>query len=118
MKAETDSIRASLDVQFDRTRNHLTVYLAGELDPTTAPGLADQLIARVDGSTAELWLDLSAVSYCDSSGLAAFVRLHHHIDGHGGRLLLYAPQPTVSKVLDITGIDTVIPVVGHRDPRS
>ncbi len=109
---------AQLDVQLDRARDHLTVYLSGELDPATAPGFAEHLIDRVDRTTKELLLDLSAVSYCDSSGLAAFLRLHHHLDGHGGRLLLYSPQPIVSKVLSLTAVDTVIPVVGPRDQLS
>ena len=103
-----------LDVQFDRSGSHLTVYLAGEIDLSSGPDLAKQVIRRADPSVKELWLDLSAVTYCDSAGLSAFIAIDRHVSERGDLAVLYQPRGTVSRVLAVSGMDTVIRVIGRR----
>jgi anti-sigma B factor antagonist len=86
--------------------------LSGALDLTTV----DQLRATVgpvcaDGG--EVVLDLSALSFCDSTGVGAFVWLHRQATAAGGRLLLAAPRRYVRDVLRISGVDRAIPVRGR-----
>ncbi len=103
-----------LSIQFDRSSSCLTAYIAGEIDAATAPAFKEQLLDRSDPSVKEVWVDLSAVTYCDSSGLAAFVAVHRHVTAFGGRAMLYQPQEIVRKGLAVSGIDREIPVVGRR----
>jgi anti-anti-sigma factor len=67
----------------------------------------DQLLARLsaffaDGSDAEL--DLSGVTFVDSSAIRLFIQLQR-TRADGGHLVLLAPQPHVERVLEVAGLD-------------
>jgi anti-sigma B factor antagonist len=51
--------------------------VAGDPDPATAPRLREQDQALLAGGPLRLLLDLSAVDFCDSSGLGAVLGLWH-----------------------------------------
>ena len=89
----------------------LTVFLAGELDHHEAretlrslEGLLDEYLPR------DCALDLSALSFMDSSGIALIVRLSRRVAEMGGRLWIENPARQPGRVLDASGIDRLVPV--------
>ena len=87
--------------------------LAGSLDLTTV----DRLRAAAGpacGAGNEVVLDLSGVTFCDSTGVGTFVWLHRQATAAGGRLLLGAPRRHVREVLRISGVDRAITVLGRN----
>jgi anti-sigma B factor antagonist len=67
----------------------------------------DDLLARLsaffaDGGDAEL--DLSGVTFVDSSAIRLFIQLHR-ARAEGGHLVLVAPRPQVERVLEVAGLD-------------
>ena len=86
--------------------------LSGALDLTTVDQLRG-LVGPVCAEGGEVLLDLSALSFCDSTGVGAFVWLHRQATAAGGRLLLAAPRRYVRDVLRISGVDRAIPVRGR-----
>jgi anti-sigma B factor antagonist len=91
----------------DRTQ---IVTVEGELDLVTADSLYRRGCMAIARHARLLLLDLAAVSFCDSCGLSAFVRIANDADAAGCRYGLVAPQPIVVKVLRITGLDQRLPV--------
>ena len=78
------------------------VALHGELDIVSAAGLADALV-EVAGST--LVVDLSDLTFIDSSGISALVVARNRILAEGkGELVLTRPGVIVRRVLEITGL--------------
>lgn len=78
------------------------VALRGELDLVTAEGLTDALV-EIAGST--LVVDLSDLTFMDSSGIGALVVARRRIMSSGqGELVLARPGANVRKVLDIVGL--------------
>lgn len=108
------SSRLGLDVQFDRSGSHLTVYLAGEIDRSSGAHLVEEVIRHADPSVNEVWLDLSAVSYCGAFGVSAFQEIDRLTTDRGDLTVLYQPQRVVSRVLALTGVDKTIRVIGRR----
>jgi len=86
------------------------VTVEGELDLATADGLYRRGRAAIGRHARLLLLDLTGVSFCDSCGLNAFVRIANEADAVGCRYGLVAPQPIVAKVLRITGLDQRLPI--------
>ena len=79
------------------------VALSGELDAATSPGLADALL-QTSGST--VVVDLSGLTFMDSSGIGTLVVARNRIMAEGlGQLVLTRPDVNVAKVLDIVGLD-------------
>ena len=74
------------------------VSLGGELDMATVEGLSDWLV-DISGST--VVIDLSELTFMDSSGIGAMVRAKNEL---GDSLLLTRPQRNVRRVLELTGL--------------
>lgn len=81
------------------------VALRGELDLSTAPGLRDRLLAILNERPGGLILDLSALTFMDSTGINVLLVTERRAVLLGGSLALAAPQKIVAKVLRITGLD-------------
>jgi anti-anti-sigma factor len=92
--------------EFGITVRHLpdlhVVELHGELDVVSADGLADALV-QVAGSS--LVVDLSDLTFIDSSGIAALVVARNRIlADERGQLVLSRPGGIVRKALEIVGL--------------
>lgn len=90
-------------------RSVLTV--SGEIDAA----VADDLIAAgrsVLVAATVLRLDLSAVTFLDSSGLAALIGLRNACVESGADLTLVAPSRQVRRILEITGLAESFVVAG------
>jgi anti-sigma B factor antagonist len=85
-----------------------TARLRGELDVGAydAATAAAEPLFRADG---DVTLDLSDLSFIDSSGIRLFIRLHKALEGHG-HLILTAPTSHVAYILEIAGL----PEIGVR----
>jgi anti-anti-sigma factor len=60
-------------------------------------------------------LDLNAVPYIDSTGLAFVVELHKSLAGRGGQLFLAGANARVRDVLEMTRIGEIIPLFKDAD---
>lgn len=76
------------------------VVLRGELDVAEAANAAAALVVVASGH--DTIVDLEALEFIDSSGLAALVRARHQARRAGFDLLLAAPQQQVRRMLAIT----------------
>lgn len=92
-----------------KVRGRLFVALRGELDALSAPEFTAVLRDLADG--ADLILDLSGLTFLDSSGISAFIAGHQAAARHDAVLALTRVPPFVSRVLTQTQLDRVIPVL-------
>ena len=79
------------------------LHLEGELDLAAAPRLTEALLDFAS-SEGEVHLDLTEVSFLDSSGLRAILALARSRGDHGS-LVLLAPSASIMRILEIMGID-------------
>ncbi|GAA2699303.1 STAS domain-containing protein [Micromonospora olivasterospora] len=90
--------------------------LAGELDMSSAPELNAALDRLTDEGERHLLVDLSELTFCDSTGIAAFVRGDNRATARGGWLRVTGATGRVERVLRITGLADVLgyePDTGH-----
>ena len=83
---------------------HIVVALHGELDQVDAASVAAALtaVAAVAARGPEIIVDLAALTFIDSSGVAALAHGRREARRAGGNLVLAAPQQQVRRVLAIT----------------
>lgn len=86
------------------------VALDGELEVSEAPALRDLLGRLVAGPQSRILLDLSHVTFIDSSGIGVFVGAHRRAAEAGARLGLAQPSAGVRRVLELTRTDRVLSV--------
>jgi anti-sigma B factor antagonist len=80
------------------------IYLEGELDVLSADALEASVQQRLDGQR-DVILDLADLTFVDSTGIRAFIRLAKQTSPRP--VVLRNPQPHVARVLDIVRIEHV-----------
>jgi anti-anti-sigma factor len=76
----------------------------GEIDIATAGILRSALEEALESGRRDTWVDLSEVTFMDSSGLNALVQADHDFAGHNGRLTVICPTGPVRRTLELTGL--------------
>ncbi len=90
----------------DRT----VVEVRGEIDVYTAPVLREELTSLVDAQRTNLVVDLTQVSFMDSTGLGVLVGGLKKVRTLGGDLSLVIDQETILKVFRITALTQVFSI--------
>ncbi|KOU30751.1 hypothetical protein ADK53_27905 [Streptomyces sp. WM6373] len=88
------------------------VHVGGEMDVDRAPMLRHALHTAITepGGPAEIVVDLSDLSFCDSSGLSVLVNARPTAAEHGRRISLRNPQPQFRRLLEMSGADALFPI--------
>jgi anti-sigma B factor antagonist len=86
-----------------------------EIDLTNVPGLRAALQEAAATGSPALVVDMTGTRFCDSAGLRVLVDAHKRAVAEGGAVLLAVPAAAVLRVLEITGIDQVIPHFASLD---
>jgi anti-sigma B factor antagonist len=81
------------------------VSVAGEIDVHSGPSLREHLLRALANGERDLIVDLSGVSFLDSSGLGVLVTAHKRARAAGGMLRLASCQPAVATIFQITALD-------------
>ncbi|WP_040808207.1 MULTISPECIES: STAS domain-containing protein [Nocardia] len=79
--------------------------VAGDVDLATAPALENAVDAALAGTPAALVIDLTAVSFLASAGMAVLVGAHKRAGDT--RIAVVADGPATSRQLKVTSLDQV-----------
>jgi anti-sigma B factor antagonist len=102
--------------QFEiETQGPRTFRLSGELDISNSEHVSEVLVEalRAEG---DLTLDISALTFVDSSGIRTLVQAARELEGRG-RLILRDPQVPVLRVIELMGLRR-LPNLEIVDPRQ
>jgi anti-sigma B factor antagonist len=102
-----------LRVEIVENAPYPTIALFGELDLSNAALLRDTL-AKIEPCPL-VAIDLSELSFIDSTGLSAIAQFGKRQNDAGGKLYLVITRPVVKKVFSITSLDQHFPVVESLD---
>jgi anti-anti-sigma factor len=83
--------------------------LIGELDLTTAPILAEALSALPEEAGTPPILDVSELTFLDSTGLNLLIRTAQGYPGR--RVQLRSPTPNVRRVLELAGLGALFEII-------
>lgn len=89
--------------------------LSGEIDLSRSPELRTALLQAATAKPARLVLDMSGVTYMDSSGVATLVEALQKINAGGGKLVLCGLQPKVKSIFQIAKLDTIFAIVDDTE---
>ena len=85
--------------------------LFGELDVSEVPTVR----ACLDGADGDVELDCSGLRFIDAAGMGLFVQLDAECQARGATLLIVNPSRCVTRLLELTGLDSLLTAVpGNR----
>ena len=94
----------TLELTVSEHGGETVVGAAGELDVNTAPELREQLARLVNEGARQIVVELSDVSFVDSTALSVLVSALKRLRQADGDLQLASPTPSVRRVFEITGL--------------
>ena len=100
-----------LEVETRSGERHAQVILRGELDLSTVEKVEDELRRVEAGEEKIVVLDLSGLSFLDSTGLRLMVTADRRAQKDGRRLVIVRGPETVHRVFTITHLDEKLEMV-------
>lgn len=88
-----------------------TVSLNGTCDLATAPELREALASINPPDVIDVMLDVSDVDFMDSTGLGIVLGLLRRLREGGGSMKIAGAHGAVRRLLELTELDKVIPLV-------
>jgi anti-sigma B factor antagonist len=98
-----------LDVSAVVSEKTAVVRVVGELDLATAPGLSE-VLRGLERECVRIVLDVSGLTFIDSTGLRLAVIEHGHAMMDGFEFAIAGARGRVLDVLRVTGLDVSLPL--------
>ena len=102
-----------MEIRTERHGDDATAYVIGEIDhhnAKTARERLDKVIETIQ--PVRFGLDLSGVTFCDSSGLGLIMGRMKKCLSVGSTLIIKHPSKAALRILEIAGIDKMIKIEG------
>ena len=98
-----------MPVTVTRTGRTVTALISGEIDHHGAREIMNALDREIDAALPNLLeLDLSGVTFMDSSGIAVLLRARRRLDELEGQLVVRSIPAQPRRVLDAAGVGRII----------
>ncbi|NCB52242.1 MAG: STAS domain-containing protein [Clostridia bacterium] len=104
-----------MKIYADYSSGSLVIRISGELDHHSArtamrtiDDFIDEYLPR------DTILDMSGLTFMDSSGIALILKVERRMRETGGRAFIQDPAKQPLRVIDASGIDRMIPIKGER----
>ncbi|WP_100403723.1 STAS domain-containing protein [Bacillus sp. FJAT-42315] len=97
----------NITINVEEMDQYTKVYIGGELDVYTAPKLQETIFPHVKANQT-LIIDLTEVTYLDSTGLGIFVGLFKSLNAKNGTLQLVGLSGRLKRLFDITGLSGIM----------
>jgi anti-sigma B factor antagonist len=91
--------------------------VGGELDAATVGQFADHLALLVDAGTGDVDVDMAHVTFCDAATLRVLVTVHQQLRRRDRRLRVVNASRSVMRLLQLTGLDTMLGPIPDGDRR-
>jgi anti-sigma B factor antagonist len=89
--------------------------LEGEIDLHVSPEVAESLRTMIAKKQKVIVVDLTKVTYLDSSGLAALIEGMQKVQEYGGKFALAGAQESVQHIFEIARLDQVFQIFPDVD---
>ncbi|MBW8076686.1 MAG: anti-sigma factor antagonist, partial [Gallionella sp.] len=89
-------------------KDSTVVAVRGEVDVATAPGLRQHLFGVIDESAYPVVLDLSGVTFIDSTALGVLIGANERSHEHGIDFRIVVNEARIMKVFEITGLTELL----------
>jgi anti-sigma B factor antagonist len=87
----------------------------GEIDVVTAPQLGRRLLALAEEGKTGVVVDLSGVTFMDSTGLGVLLNALRALGSRRGTLALVCPNERVMRPFRVTGLANLMPIFQSRE---
>lgn len=99
-----------LDYEVRKVSGYPVLAVAGEIDIYTAPLFKQAVVNLVSEGNTDVIIDLSGVTFMDSSGFGTLLGATKRLRPLGGGLHLASPNSTIQRMLRLTRLDSIMKI--------
>jgi anti-sigma B factor antagonist len=88
---------------------------SGEVDVLTAPQLGRRLLALFEEGKTRVVVDLSAVTFMDSTGIGVLIDALRRSSSRRGNLVLVCPTERIMRPFEVTGLVGYLKIFTSRE---
>jgi len=105
------------NLALERTQigRRMVLGVEGEIDILTAPEFARSAEQALTDGALELWIDLSQVTFIDSTGIHLLLHVRDRVRELQRRLAVICPIGPIRRALTLTGLDEALPLYVSRE---
>ena len=97
-------------------RQGLTVcYIDGEIDINSSPMIKKSFDKLISQKTPKIVINLSKVTYVDSSGLATLVEMLKNMRSYNGKMRLACMLPKIKSLFEITKLEKLFEIMADEE---
>lgn len=113
-ETESGGQASRFSVEVDTAGDRPRVTVRGEVDVYTSPELkqAFESLLHGDAGAQTVVIDVSGLDFIDSTGLGVLVGALKRSRASGGDVVLTTPPPSIMKVFEITGLNSLFTIEG------
>lgn len=105
-----------MNIYSSYTDGRLRIFLNGELDHHEAKGAYNNISGSIERyMPRDCVLDLTSLSFMDSSGIALLLRVFRNMNDNGGRAWVENASGQPLRVIDASGIDRIIKITQIKE---
>ena len=93
----------------------ILVAIDGRIDTTNYHEFEHAINLLFEENVKAIYLDCSGLSYISSSGLRVFLTVQKKMMSTGGKFLLFAMQPTIKEIFDISGFSSIFSIFDSEE---
>lgn len=91
------------------------VRAEGEVDIASVEALEEEIQRVVEEGSKRVAVELSPVTFMDSTGLRALIASHHQLTERGGEIAVVVSDGPVRRLLEVSGLIGSLPVYRRLD---
>ena len=104
-------IRTNHQIAYDDRDGVLVIRLSGEIDHHSAVNVRTHIDEKLLAERpARVCLDLSAIDFMASSGLGLIMGRYSLVRRYGANFTVIDPTPAAKKMIDLAGMERMIPI--------
>jgi len=100
----------TMNIEITQANSCIEVLVSGEIDVYTAPRLKEVVYPLASQDQVEMVINLSGVSFMDSTGLGVLVGLFKAVKSHNGKFKIIGLSNRLKRLFDITGLAEIIQI--------
>lgn len=108
----------NLEIKHTRDNEKDILFLNGEVDAFTASNLKTTLLEMTEKKNNFIVLDMSQISYMDSTGIGVIIAGYKSARKNEGTLVVQGLTSRVKRLFDITGLSEIVEVQHLEGERS
>ncbi len=102
-------------VKTEQKSGLMVCHIDGEIDINTAPDIKKAFDRLLSKKEPKIVINLTKVTYVDSSGLATLVEILKNMRAYGGRMRLTNLSPKIKSLFEITKLERLFDIIAEEE---